>query len=332
MLRHWTRQKRGLGLFLAILLVGLFSLPVGADPPAKKRAKDKGPSAKKRVRQADPPAKKRAKDKGPSTKKRARQGEPPSKKRMKDATVPSTKKRANKDRAARAKSPFAPVGKSRTPRVRPRKSYVQTRRDYGHVQVTRRHRRDDGRLHTRPILVRSARIGSVVLNRFQDRRRDQVRLVIHHFRTGQRARALEVWRTFVDDLVGYHEPIDLDEIMLYVAREGCTYENDVFLFHASKLEFLRESEERLEDYMDRLYDQREACERGTRPCSFTTLRNLENELVHTQSDLEILRIEARAADRAFEEIIESSRDYEHQFATVFEDMYREVEVRITLSP
>ncbi len=286
MLRHWTRQ-RTVRLFMAIGLVGLLSVPAGADPPSKKRAQGAEPRSKKRV-----------------------------------VTEP----------AAPRGPRVVPVEKPRPRRVRPTRSYVRTRRDFGHVQLTRRDRRADGRLLIRPALVRSMRVRPVLLERFQDRRRDQVRLIIQHFRAGQRARALEVWRTFVDGLVEYQEPIDLDDVMLYIAREGCSQENDTFIFHASKLEFLQESRERLEDYVDLLYEQREACERGMRPCSPTTLRDIETELARTRADLNILEIEERAANDAFERVVESSRDYEARFAAVFDDMYKEVEVRITVSP
>lgn len=297
MFGFWTRQRTP-GLLPAIVLVGLLCLPVGADPPAKKRVKRAEPPAKKRVKHAEPPSKKRVK------------------------VEPASPK----------KSRVVPVDKHRRHRVRPIRSYVRTRRDFGHVRVIRRDRRADGRLHVRPILVRSAWVRPVVIERFEDRRRDQLRLIVQHFRAGQRARAIEVWRTFVNGLVEYHEPIDLDEVMLYIAREGCAYENDAFAFHASKLEFMRESRERLEDYVDLLYEQREACERGTRPCSPTTLRNIEAELARMRADLEVLEIEEHAANDALERIVESSSDYENRFAAVFDDMYREVEVRITVSP
>ena len=145
-------------------------------------------------------------------------------------------------------------------------------------------------------------------------------------------RALEMWGTFVDGLVDYYEPVDLDEIMMYVAREGCLYANDTFLFHATKLEFLRESEEQLEDYMTLLHGQRDACMHGSRRCSSATLHNLEAELIRARADREILGIEARVTSDEFERITESSREYERRFADTYEDMYREVELRIRFSP
>ena len=282
MFTRWPRC-RGTSLVLAILLIGLFHVPAGAQTPKKKRVQ-KG----KAVR--------------------------------------------HKGKAVPHKARAAPGEKSRVRRAHPKKSYVRVRRDYGHVRVTRRHRQPDGALNARPIIVRSARVSPVVLGRFEDRRRDQIRLTIQHFKEGRRERALEIWGGFVGSLADYHEPIDLDDVMLYVAREGCVYEDGTFLFHAAKLEFLRESQGRLEDYIEQLHDQRQACTYGTRPCSSAVLRNLEAELIHSRSDLEILGIEARIASDQFEKTIESSRGYEHRFAAVFDDLYREVEIRIRFEP
>jgi len=291
-------RRRGGIRVLATGLVGLLCLPVIADPPAKRKAKGAQPTARKRETDAQPPAKRRAR------------GDhfPPGEPRV------------------------APMDRTGPRRVRPRKSYVPTRRDYGHVRVTRRPRRDDGRIYIRPVLVHSARVGPVVLDRFEERRRDQIRMIVGHFRSGQRARAVEAWRSFIDGLVEYHEPIDLDEVMLYVAREGCAYENDAFLFMAARLEYLRESRERLEDYVDLLYEQREDCERGKRPCATTTLRDIETEFIRARAELEILAIKERVVNDKLETLVESSREYENRFAAVFEDMYREAEVRITFSP
>lgn len=245
--------------------------------------------------------------------------QPPAKKKVKKQQAPTKK--------ARAVSGDRPGVR----RTRPRESYVRTRRDFGHVRVRQRHRHGDVTLDIRPILVRSARVTPVVLHRFEDRRREQIRMIARHFREGRRREALAIWGTFVDDLAGLHEPIDLDEIMLYVAREGCLYENDAFLFHAAKLEFLRESEEHLEDYIDQLYDQRDTCVHSGR-CSAENLRDLEIELVGAQADLEILQVKARVASDEFEKAAGASRDYERRFAATFDDMYREVELRIRFSP
>jgi hypothetical protein len=281
-----------------VLLAGLITLPLFADPPVKKRVKRSGPPTRERIQKGKPVG----------------------------------KKKVVGDRDVRNRPRVISSEKRRAAPAEPQKRFVRTRRDFGHVRVARCHRRDDGHLHIRPILVRSAKVRPVVLDRFEERRREHLRSIIRHFRTGQRQQAVSAWRVFVDGLAEYHEPIDLDEVMLLVAREGCAYDDDAFLFQAAKLEFLRESRERLRDYVELLYEQREACQRGRRSCSPATVRNIEAELLRMRAESDVLTIREQAADAELDAVVRSSPDYEARFATVFEDMYREVEVRIVFSP
>ncbi|UCC31873.1 MAG: hypothetical protein JSU86_06265 [Phycisphaerales bacterium] len=245
---------------------------------------------------------------------------------------PPRKKRVKKEPPKVQKPRAAPSDKSRPRRLRPRKAYVPTRREYGHVRVARRSRHGDQRLNIRPVILRSARVTPVVLDRFEDRRRDQLHLVIRHFKEGHRARALEVWGGFVDGLADYREHIDLDEVMLFVARESCFHEDDRALFHALKLEFLQDSRERLERYIDRLHEQRTDCTGRISFCSPETFRDLDAELTRARADHKILDLEIRVVSDEFEARMQSLQDYEHRFAAAFDGMYREVEVRIQLSP
>jgi len=187
-------------------------------------------------------------------------------------------------------------------------------------------------LNIRPVILRSARVTHVVLDRFEDRRRDQLHLVIRHFEEGHRARALEVWGGFVDGLADYREPIDLDEVMLFIARKSCFHEDDRALFQALKLEFLQDSRERLERYIDRLHEQRTDCTGRISLCSPETLRDLDAELMRARADHKILDLEIRVVSDEFEARMQSLQDYEHRLAAAFDSMYREVEVRIQLSP
>jgi len=187
-------------------------------------------------------------------------------------------------------------------------------------------------LHIRPILVRSARVTPIVLERFHDQRRDQLRLVIRYLREGKRVMALDTWRVFVDGLADYPEPVDLDEVMMYVTREGCAHGNGAFEFHAGRLEYLQNMREQVEDYEDSLNEQLDLCQRHIRPCSLDTMRRIETELVRTQAEIETLAMRERVANDEFEAVLESSREYEMQFASTFEDIYHEVELRVTFSP
>lgn len=239
---------------------------------------------------------------------------------------------AQKDRIFPPEARPEPVGKARAPGARPAKSYVRARRDYGHVRVPRRVHNLDGTPSARPVLIRSARVTPAVLQRFEGRRHEQIQLTIRYLREGQRARALESWGSFIESLVDYGEPIDLDDVMLYIAREGCPYENPEFLFYAGRLAYLQECEERTEDYIDQLYDQREVCMRSGHTCSTTTLQDLQAEVVQARADLEILGIESRVARERLERAIEPARDYESRFGVVYDDLYKEVELRIRFSP
>lgn len=222
--------------------------------------------------------------------------------------------------------------RAHTRKARAPRSYQPTRREYSRVQVTRYPRRHDGRLDVRPVMLRSARVRPVVLQRLGDRRREHVDLVIRHLRAGDRARALDTWRIFIDGLVEFNEPVDLDEVMLYVSRESCLREDESLHFYASRLEFLLESYDHLDDYIDQLAAQHEACMRSARPCSPDTLRQLQRELTRARADRDIVAIERRVAEQEYEAGLRASGDYERRFGVTFEDLYREVEVRVIVSP
>jgi hypothetical protein len=255
---------------------------------------------------------------------------------MTDVLVDAQTPRKSKAQKARPAHPRAqPKSKSmvetRPRREHPQRSYVRTRRDYGHVRLTRRERHE-GRLNVRPIIVKSARVSPVVLQRFEDRRRDQLQLVIQHYREGRRTEGLETWTGFVNGLADYPEPVDLDDVMLYVARESCLHGDGSFIFHAGRVEFLNESAAQWGQYVAQLEEQLDDCRRGRRACSAETRRNLESELTRRKAEWEVFDIQARVADKEFDRVLRESRDYEGRFAATFEDMYHEVEVRIQYSP
>ena len=145
--------------------------------------------------------------------------DPPSKKRVKKGSATPQKARATHDQRAPTphKARAADGQKKHVRRAHPTKTYVRTSRDYGHVRIAHPHRHDNGSIIVRPIIARSARVTPVVLHRLEDRRRNQIQLVIKHFHSGDHASALHLWGSFVAGLVDYHEPIDLDEVMLLIA-------------------------------------------------------------------------------------------------------------------
>ena len=254
------------------------------------------------------------------------------------ADAQTSKRRVDKNKDTAKRETRQPAhsqeGKARSPtrKARAPRSYQPTRREYSRVRVTRYPRRHDGRLDVRPVMLRSARVRPVVLDRFEDRRREHVDLVIRHLRAGDRVRALETWRLFIDGLVEFNQPVDLDEVMLYVSRESCLREDESLHFYAARLEFLLESYEHLDDYIDQLAAQHDACTRSPRPCSSDMLRQLQREFTRARADREIVAIERRVAEEDYEASLRGSADYERRFGATFEDLYREVEVRVIVSP
>jgi len=289
-----TKPFPSLGLFVTVItavLVGLFSLSAAADPPSKTRV---------------------TKEQDTSSKGRSGHDD-----RRDEIRVDGRDDRRD--------------GRRNVRRERPTKSYVPTRRDYGHVRVVQPHRRADGTINIRPIIGRCSKVTPVVLARFEDKRRSQVELVISLFKKGERSKAVEIWGSFVTGLAEYHEPVDLDEVMLYVVREGCARENDAMLFHAARLQFLRDTEEQLEDYVDLLDERRDSCRRSGPACPPTTQRDIETERIRARANLEIVRIEADVQKDIAEGIIATAHDYESRFAAAYEDLYREVDVRVRFS-
>ncbi|UCE61362.1 MAG: hypothetical protein JSU63_06365 [Phycisphaerales bacterium] len=237
----------------------------------------------------------------------------------------------HRERVSPHKDRATPIDGRKRSRVRDKKTYLRTRDRYRHVRIAQHHRRDDGRVYIRPIIQRSVTVLPSVLDRFEGRRRSDITLIIQHLNRGERRRAIELWGRFVEGLVDYRDPIDLDEIVVYIVREGCVLEDETFRFYALKLEFLKETEDRLEDYIYGLYDRREACTRLTRRCPGETVRDIETELARAQGERDVVRAKVRAANDEFEAILRGSRDYERRFHDVFEDLYREVEIRIRIS-
>ena len=243
-------------------------------------------------------------------------GQQPGKRRV-DTRPPSPNK-------ARATEPSERGGD----RGRPQKAYVRTQRDYGHVRVAEPRRNDDGRLNVRPIIVRSTRVTPNVLTQFDERHRAQVSVVIRNLREGQRDTAMGSWRSFVQSLSECDRPIDLDEVMLYVGREGCLHQSGALLFHGARLDQFRESADLLRDYLDELQKQREDCASGRSACTVDTVKSLDIALVRARADLRILGIEMDVADDEMEAIIAAEHEYEQRFARTYEDMYREAELVI----
>ena len=218
------------------------------------------------------------------------------------------------------------------PDSRVRTTYLKTRPEYRHVRVAKFPRRRDGGLDSRFVIVRSARVTPRSWARFDDRRQTHIDAIIRDLRAGQRGQALRVWGELLDGLRDYREPVDLDEIMLYITRESCLHQDGAVLYYARKLEYLADAEERLEDYIDQLFNLREDCRHGARRCAPEAISRIEDELIKARAELQIMRIEARDARADFDAGMDSGRDHEVDFAAVLDSLYHEVEVRVCISP
>lgn len=222
--------------------------------------------------------------------------------------------------------------KKQVRKLHPKKASVRPQKTYSHVRVLHPHRLPDGRLHSRPLLARSAAVASAVLNQFERRRQDQINRVILDMRNGRREQAIRIWANFVVDLADHPEPVDLDEIMLLIARDSCGDAGNEFRLRAARLEYMQESLDRTAEYLDFLEHQRDRCKRHAGLCPFEMLKNLETQIIRTRADRDVFVVEERLADHRFNELLESSRDYERRFTSTFDDLYREVELRIRISP
>jgi hypothetical protein len=219
--------------------------------------------------------------------------------------------------------------RSRTARVR----YVPTSPRFRHVRVIERELHDNRLPDSRTVIVRSTAVRPRVLVRFENRRQDEVRSVIRLYRGGDRTQALQIWGRFVTGLADYDEPVDLDEIMMYVARECCFHEDDATLFRAQRLAFLRDSGDRLDDYIEQLEERRVSLARRGGASDVETLGRIESELARARAERDIVDIRVQLAEQEYETGAYISRDYEARFGGILTDLYREAGryIRITSS-
>jgi hypothetical protein len=242
---------------------------------------------------------------------------------------------ASGQQKAKRKVPRQPPGRREAPqemtRVRSGQSgarnvrvrYVPTSPRYRHVRVVERKLRDNRLPDSRTVIVRSTAVRPRVLVRFEDRRQDEIRSVIRLYRGGDRPRAVQTWGRFVTSLADYDDPVDLDEIMMYVARECCFYEDDATLFQAQRIAFLRDSGERLDDYIEQLEERRVSLARRGPGYDVDTLGQIETELARARGQREIVDIRLGMAEREYEASAYATTDYEARFDGILTDLYRE---------
>lgn len=221
----------------------------------------------------------------------------------------------------------------KTKRTTSRVTYLPTGPSYRHIRVVERPLRGKRLADSRTVIVRSTSVQPRCIVSFDDRRQTQVRSVIRLYREGNRAQAVRTWGGFVASLVDYHDPVDLDEIMLYVSRESCFHDDDAVLFHTQKLAFLRDSADRLDYYIHELENRRAGLLNRGR-YSTDALEDIESELVRARAERDIVSIRMRSADKAYETGVLGSHNYEDRFGRVFGELYSEAgtRIRVTTGP
>lgn len=217
-------------------------------------------------------------------------------------------------------------GRTTTTRV----TYLPTGPSYRHIRVIERPLRGDRLANSRKVIVRSTSVQPRCIAQFDNRRQNQIRSIIRLYREGKSSQAVRTWGGFVASLSDYRDPVDLDQIMLYVSRESCFYDDDATLFQTQKLAYLRDSADRLDDYISELENRRAGLlSRGRR--SADALDDIETELVRARADRDIVSIRLRTADQAYQTRVLGSHDYEDRFGSVFGELYSEAGARIRVT-
>ena len=276
--------------------------------------------------QQDPPKKRKVEKRRPAP-------EPPQKKE------PKGKRRVEKHRPRVEPDRQAPPARRRDAdshdrrRVTPRrgKVYLPTRRAYGHIRVSERPHRHDGSIQVGRIIARSQRVTPIVLERFEDRRRDEISVIIRYYREHDHAHAIEAWGRFIDGLADHRLAIDLDELMMYIAREGCRHGSDELAYHGRRLHYLQDWQDLLLDYLADVRRQHDECMSPAHECSERTIHSIDRDLARARADLDVARVEEQLARDQFETRLHSAGDYEERFGSIYEEIYRSVEVRIIVS-
>ncbi len=218
-------------------------------------------------------------------------------------------------------------------RVAPRrgKVYLPTRRAYGHVRVSEYPRRPDGHIHTADLIARSQRLTPVVLERFDHRHRNEITAIIRFYRAHDHGHALEAWGRFIDGLADHHVSIDLDELMMYIAREAGHHRGEELSYYGRRLHYLQDWQDLLAGYISDIRRQLDDCRGVDHPCSGRTIQNIDRDLARARADLDIARTQEHLARDQFETRLQSAGDYGDRFGSIFEEIHHSVEVRVILS-
>ncbi len=246
------------------------------------------------------------------------------------ALAQTEKRRVPQSSSTRAERGDPPPATARPTRSKQAsREYVRVGRDYRHVRVERAPRLSDGRLDSRAIIVRSARVGRRPLAIFPKQDVESIDVVVRCFREGRRDDGFRAWGRFVAGLRDYELQVDLDDVMYYVAREGVSAERDPGLrLYSEKLAYIRDSIDRLETYLDDLTELRDD---ARRPGGAGVYRDIEGEWRLAAADRDRLLVHEEVLSDDFERALRASDAYERDFTGLFEGLFREAELVIRVS-
>ncbi len=224
--------------------------------------------------------------------------------------------------------PIRPVPPNPPPPAVSSRIYVDSAPEYRHIQIRRRV--DSGprtKLDVRE-LTRVMRSPSLEVYRFEPPRITQVETVIRLFDSGDHERALRTWGGFVASLRDRTDPIDLDDLMLYIARESCFGRNPAARFHAQRLAHLRQAQDDTRFYLAQCQANLRDASRD--PHAGDVRRELEIEINRTTADLQILEIREQQAMQRYDMIRARGDRYERDFIVLYDQLYNEACTRIQL--
>ena len=207
---------------------------------------------------------------------------------------------------------------------RPVRRHIATNRTFGHLTLSDY---DRGERNLFSLMLDGTTLGDGVGGTFGSGRANRLQLIIKSFQSDDRTRGISLWGEFVDNLADYHQPVDLDRVALYVARQSCPAPSDAALFYGRQLAYIRDSMDLLADYVQSLQDRRAVLSRQNRltPDAAATV---DQELIRAKADWDILAIRERSANRDYRGAVGSDARYQRRMGSILGDLYEEAGQRV----
>jgi len=206
--------------------------------------------------------------------------------------------------------------------------HIHTNQTFGHVTLSDYDRSDRNLFN---LTLESTSLGDDVGRMFGEGRENRLTLIIESFQSGDQNRGLSLWGQFIDNLADYDQPVDLDRIALYVARESSVADSDAAIFYGRQLAFIRDSMDLLVDYMDSIQRQRRQLALRSR-LTDDAATTMDREIIRARSDWDVLAVREKAAEREYRDASGSDARYQRRIEAVLGGLYDEAERRIRYYP